>query len=77
MANFKRALGGSSEGGGGLIDLSAGTGDLLGQMSTTYWPLLVGGLFLVILMMRGEVRAALPIAGLAVLFQAWKSGMLG
>jgi len=76
MANFKRALGGS-DGSGGLIDLSAGTGDLLEQMSTTYWPLLIGGLVLVILMMRGEVRAALPIAGLAMLFQAWKSGMLG
>jgi hypothetical protein len=76
MANFKRALGGSADG-GGILDMSSGTGDLVGHMGATYWPLLLAGVLLLILVLRGEARAVLPVLGFALLLQAWRSGMFG
>ncbi len=36
----------------------------------------VGGLVLLLLMIRGDEKALIPMAGIAVLLQAWQSGLL-
>ncbi len=34
------------------------------------------GLVLLLLMIRGDAKALIPMAGIAVLLQAWQSGLL-
>jgi hypothetical protein len=42
-----------------------------------YWPLLAGALLLLVFLMRGYYRATIPIAAIALLIQAWHSGVFG
>ena len=41
-----------------------------------YWPLLLGGPFVFLSMVKGYYWVAIPLAGLTVLLQAWHSGVL-
>ena len=41
-----------------------------------YWPLLLGGPFVFLFMIKGYNWVAIPLAGLTVLGQAWHLGML-
>ncbi len=41
-----------------------------------YWPLLLGGPFVFLFMVKGYNWVAIPLAGLTLLGQAWHSGML-
>jgi hypothetical protein len=42
-----------------------------------YWPLLVGALLMLVFLMRGYTRATIPMAAIALLIQAWHSGVFG
>lgn len=76
MAEFKRALGtGSGSGGEGGVGLDGATLSALGDAANGFWPLLIGAVILMILFMRGEQAAAIPLAGGAILLQAWQSGV--
>lgn len=77
MAEFKRALGGSGSGGDGAFGLDDATVSLLGDMAGGFWPAMLGGLILFVLILKGEQQAVIPLAGGVMLLQAWQSGMFG
>lgn len=76
MAEFKRALGSSGEGSGDGFAVDGTTVAALGDLAGSFWPLLVGGVIVIMLMLRGEERAVIPVGGMVLLLQAWQSGLL-
>ncbi len=70
---FGTGSGSGSEGGAGL---DGATLSALGDLANGFWPLLLGGVVLLILLLRGEQAAVIPLAGGAILLQAWQSGVL-
>ncbi|HUF86253.1 MAG TPA: hypothetical protein VMM59_02625 [Thermohalobaculum sp.] len=78
MAEFKRALGGGGDGGSdGGFGLDGATIAALSDLTSLYWPAMLGALVLMVLILRGEQQAVLPLAGGVMLLQAWQSGMFG
>ena len=43
----------------------------------TYWPIMVGGLVILIFLIRGYTRTTLPLAAIAIAVQAWNMGLFG
>ena len=76
MADFKRALG-SSSGSSDGFGLDSATLAALGDASATFWPLIVGTVVLLILMLRGDHAGVIPVGSGMILLQAWQSGMFG
>ena len=77
MAQFKRALG-SGESGAGVADglgLDSATLAALGDAGTLYWPLIAGAVVLMLLIIKGDGKAVIPVAGTVMLLQAWQSGL--
>jgi len=74
MADFKKIPEGKS-GGENPFDVVAA--DILGQVAATYWPAVLGGITLFVLILRGKERAAIPVAVAIVLLQAWRLGLFG
>ncbi len=76
MADFKKIPDGDSGGGpGGPFD--AITAEMAGQFAATYWPVVLGGITLFVLILRGNERAAIPVAIVVVLLQVWRLGLFG
>ncbi len=73
MAEFKKIPDGDS--GGGPFD--AITAEMAGQFAATYWPVILGGITLFVLILRGNERAAIPVGAAVVLLQAWRWGLFG
>ncbi len=73
MAEFKKIP--DSGSGGGPFD--AITAEMAGQFAATYWPVILGGITLFILILRGYERTAIPVAAAVVLLQAWRWGLFG
>jgi hypothetical protein len=73
MAEFKKIPGGGS--GDGPFD--AITAEMAGQFAATYWPVVLGGITLFVLILRGNERAAIPVGAVVVLLQAWRLGLFG
>jgi hypothetical protein len=73
MADFKKIPDGDT--GAGPFD--AIDAEMLGQFAATYWPVVLGGLVLFVLILRGNERAAIPVAIVVVLLQAWRWGLFG
>ncbi len=73
MAEFKKIP--DSESGGGPLD--AVNAEMAGQVAATYWPVVLGGLVLFGLILRGNERAAIPVAIVVVLLQGWRWGLFG
>jgi len=44
---------------------------------TTFWPLLVGGVVILIFLLRGYSRTTLPLAAVFAAIQAWHMGVFG
>lgn len=44
---------------------------------TTYWPLLLGAVIILVFMMRGYSRTSLPLAAVFLALQAWHMGLFG
>ena len=55
----------------------ANTAEMAGQFAATYWPVILGGITLFILIFRGYERTAIPVAAAVVLLQAWRWGLFG
>ena len=72
MADFKKIR---DDGSGGPFD--AITAEMLGQFAATYWPVILGGIALFALILSGNERAAIPVAIVVVLLQAWRWGLFG
>ena len=53
------------------------TPEVLGQFADTFWPAILGGITLFVLILLGKERAAIPVAVVAVLLQAWRLGLFG
>ena len=53
------------------------TPEVLGQFAGTFWPAILGGITLFVLILLGKERAAIPVAVVAVLLQAWRLGLFG
>lgn len=51
--------------------------EALGDMADTFWPLMVRTLILLLLIIKGEQQATIPVAGGVSLLQARQSGMFG
>ncbi len=45
-----------------------------GQIAMTYWPVLLGGLTLFMLILAGKEKAAIPVAIVIVALQLWLLG---
>ena len=77
MAEFKRALG--SDSGGPAEGLGFGfdgaTMAALGDASAAFWPLILGVVIVLLMIIRGDEKAVIPVAGGVVLLQAWQSGL--
>ena len=73
MAVFKKVP--DSESGGGAFD--ANTAEIVGEFATTYWPAVLGGLILFVLVFKGYARVAYTLGILVVLLQAWWFGKFG
>ena len=71
MADFKQSPG------GGDNPFDAITAELVGQIAATYWPVILGGITLFVLIVRGHERAAIPVAIVVALLQAWRWGLFG
>ena len=54
-----------------LNEFGAATAEVLGQFAMSYWPMVVAGMILFVLILRGFERAAIPVSIVAVLLQAW------
>ena len=72
MAIFQK-----SPDGGPAGPFDAVTLEVLGQFADTFWPAILGGITLFVLIIRGKERVAIPVAAVAVLLQAWRLGLLG
>lgn len=72
MAEFKKIPDGS---GGGPFD--ALTPEVLEQVAATYWPVVLGGITLFVLIVMGRERTAVPVAAVVVLLQVWRWGLFG
>ncbi len=72
MAGFKKAPGNS---GGGSFD--AITAEMVGYVAATYWPAILGGITLFVLIVKGKERAAIPVGAVIVVLQAWRWGLFG
>ncbi len=75
MAEFKKIPKPESDSGGGPFD--AITTELAGQFAATYWPVILGGITLFVLILKGKERAAIPVGAVVVLLQAWRWGLFG
>ncbi len=75
MAEFKKIPKPESDSGGGPF--GAITAELAGQFAATYWPVILGGITLFVLILKGKERAAIPVGAVVVLLQAWRSGLFG
>ncbi len=73
MAEFRKIP--DSGSGGGPFD--AITSEAVGQFAATYWPVVLGGLVLFVMVLNGNERAAIPVAAVVVLLQAWRWGLFG
>ncbi len=73
MAEFKKIPDGDSVGG----PFDAITSEAAGQFAATYWPVVLRGLVLFLLVLNGNERAAIPVAAVVVLPQAWRWGLFG
>jgi hypothetical protein len=73
MAVFKKVP--DSQPSGSPLD--AITPEMVGQFATTYWPVVLGGLLLFVLVFRGYARLAYTFGILVVLLQAWWFGRFG
>ena len=51
--------------------------EAFGQFALTYWPAVLGGLALFILIIAGKEKAAIPVAAIVVALQAWLLGVFG
>lgn len=74
MAEFKRALASAS---GDGFSFDGATLAALGDATGAFWPLIAGTLILIILLVRGESQAVIPVGGGMMLLQAWQAGMFG
>ena len=54
-----------------LEEFGAATAETFGQFAMSYWPLVLAGMILFVLIFRGYERAAIPVGIVAVLLQAW------
>jgi hypothetical protein len=71
MAEFKKIPDGASD--GKFAELVSSAAAVAGEIATSYWPLIGGGLCLFLLIILGKERTAIPV-GIAVLaLQAWLS----
>ena len=73
MADFKKIP--DSDSGAGPFD--AITAEMLGQFAATYWPVILGGIMLFVLILKGNALAAIRVGIVVALLQAWRSGLLG
>ncbi len=73
MAEFKKIP--DSDPGGGPFD--AISAEMLGQFAATYWPVVLGGITLFVLILSGKERVATPVGAVVVLLQAWRWGLFG
>jgi hypothetical protein len=73
MAEFKKAPDSDS----GSAPIEVFNPELLGQIAATYWPMILGGITLFLLILMGKERAAIPVAAAIVLLQAWRWGLFG
>lgn len=76
MAEFKRAFGGGSEG-ENILGLDNTTLTALGDLANGFWPVMLGTLILMVLILRGEHGSVIPLLGGVMLLQAWQSGVFG
>lgn len=67
MAEFKKVPGGDS-GNGPFESISA---EALGQFAMTYWPAILGGITLFILIAMGKERIAIPVGIAVAVLQGW------
>lgn len=74
MAQFKRALGSDSD--GTFVGFDGANWSAIGDAANEFWPLFLGGVLLLLLIVRGDEKAVIPVLGVAVLLQAWQSGLL-
>ncbi len=51
--------------------------EAFGQFAMTFWPVVLGGLTLFMLILAGKEKAAIPVAIVVVLLQAWMLGVFG
>ena len=51
--------------------------EAFGQFAMTFWPAVLGGLMLFILILAGKEKAAIPVAVVVVALQAWVLGIFG
>ena len=72
MADFKKI---PDDGSGGPFD--AISAEMLGQFAATYWPVILGGIMLIALILKGNARAAIPVGIVVALLQAWRWGLFG
>lgn len=75
MAEFKRALGGSGSGEGFGFDGT--TVAAFGDMAGMFWPVILGTVILLVLAVKGDHQAVIPVGGGMILLQAWQSGVFG
>ncbi len=73
MAEFKKIPDGDSVAG----PFDALTAEMAGQFAATYWPVILGGITLFVLILNGNERAAIPVGAVVVLLQAWRLGLFG
>ena len=73
MAEFKTAPDSDSVG----ERFDALTAAMAGQFAATYWPVILGGIILFVLILKGKERAAIPVGAVVVLLQAWRWGLFG
>ncbi len=52
-------------------EFGAAAAEALGQFAMSYWPLVLAGMILFVLILRGYERAAIPVGIVAVLLQTW------
>ena len=51
--------------------------EAFGQFAMTFWPAVLGGLTLFMLILAGKEKAAIPVAIVVVVLQAWILGVFG
>jgi hypothetical protein len=71
MADFKKTPGGASD--GKFSEFVSSTAAMVGEIATSYWPLIGGGLCLFLLIILGKERTAIPVAIAVLALQAWLS----
>lgn len=69
MAEFKKTPGSDAQGPGDVF--GDAVVDLVSYFAASFWPMIIGGIILFVMIVSGYERSAIPVGIAVILLQGW------